>query len=517
MKNIFKKFLTNTKNRKLTIGNQNEFKGIIAPVNPIAVVDEPVVFSSDVDFTNANVTGINTDTSNLWSLDGNAATSEDFIGTTTNTSLVFKTNNTNVAVFPVVTGQSIVIGKEAASNSSLNVVVGNSSNTNNNGTSNVLVGSGIQSLVVGTNTGNSGFNTITGFEAGKKLRSSFNVFSGCRAGKEIKENSENNVILGYETANLTANPVNIFTSASSYDPNWNSIAFNSWETTGAVTGPVTTNSYNPQTIIESLRYRISVTRTVNAGTLTIKSLTGTGTNLISTVSTSGTSGFNFTASGFLEIKFEPSNDFSGSFSFVVTHRDIDAISNSVIIGTEVKPKDNKDTNEIAIGYQVEGNGSNTVTLGNNSITDTYLKGALQLPTYGDGTVTGTPTRLLAVNTDGKVIETPLVSPRPYTVYTANLSQTGTNNPTTTIFENSLGNVVWTRVSGVDLEDNPFTYFEGTLTGAFVTDKTLVALLNKGTSTGPTSIQVINNNVIRVFTNNADDVLANTSIEIRVYS
>jgi len=57
MKNIFQKFLTNKKNRKLTIGNQNEFQGIISPVSPVAIVDEPITFSSDVNFINANLAG----------------------------------------------------------------------------------------------------------------------------------------------------------------------------------------------------------------------------------------------------------------------------------------------------------------------------------------------------------------------------------------------------------------------------------------------------------------------------
>jgi len=518
MKNIFQKFLTSKKNRKITIGNQNEFAGIIAPVSPIAVVDEPVTFSSDVDFTNANVIGINTspDTSNLWSLDGNVATSGDFIGTTNNIPLVLKTNNTNVAIFPIQNTDNIVVGKQSFAAQQLNVVIGNVSNTNSNGTRNVLIGGDIQNI--GQNiTGGASENVILGHSAARKNRSNRNVILGEEAAKEIQLNSPNNVILGNDTANFTANASDVFTTYTTNDVNWSSITYNSWETTGPVTDIITSNVYNPQSFIQKIQYTAGFNCVINSGSISVYVIDNTGVTPIFTQSTSANFTIDFEASGNVTIEIVPNNNFSGSFNIEVVHATVDVISNSVIIGREVKPKDNKDTNEIAIGYQVEGNGSNTVTLGNNSITNTYLKGALQLPTYGDGAVTGTPTRLLAVNTDGKVIETALVSPRPYTVYTANLNQTSTSNPTTVIFENTIGNIVWTRVAGVDLEENPFIYFEGTLTGAFVTNKTVAALLNKGNGAGPTNMQVVNNNVIRIFTNNLDSVLSNTTIEIRVYS
>jgi hypothetical protein len=55
-------------------------------------------------------------------------------------------------------------------------------------------------------------------------------------------------------------------------------------------------------------------------------------------------------------------------------------SDSVYIGYNTNPVSFNVTNEIVIGATATGNGSNTVTLGNNSILKTYLKGAIQLPT-----------------------------------------------------------------------------------------------------------------------------------------
>ena len=49
-------------------------------------------------------------------------------------------------------------------------------------------------------------------------------------------------------------------------------------------------------------------------------------------------------------------------------------NNSVYLGNDTRSSASGNTNEIVIGSTAEGNGSNTVTLGNDSITDTYLKG-----------------------------------------------------------------------------------------------------------------------------------------------
>ena len=52
--------------------------------------------------------------------------------------------------------------------------------------------------------------------------------------------------------------------------------------------------------------------------------------------------------------------------------------NSVHIGYNVRGLTQNQTNEIAIGYLVSGNGSNTVTLGNTSITRTFLRGTVDV-------------------------------------------------------------------------------------------------------------------------------------------
>jgi hypothetical protein len=55
-------------------------------------------------------------------------------------------------------------------------------------------------------------------------------------------------------------------------------------------------------------------------------------------------------------------------------------SDSLYLGASTNPLNNNDTNEIVIGYQTTGNGSNTVTLGNSSIVTTLLRGNVGIGT-----------------------------------------------------------------------------------------------------------------------------------------
>ena len=57
------------------------------------------------------------------------------------------------------------------------------------------------------------------------------------------------------------------------------------------------------------------------------------------------------------------------------------INNSVLLGFNARPLANNANNEIVIGYNAIGNGSNTVTLGNSSITSVKTSGAFNAPVY----------------------------------------------------------------------------------------------------------------------------------------
>lgn len=102
----------------------------------------------------------------------------------------------------------------------------------------------------------------------------------------------------------------------------------------------------------------------------------------------------------------------------------------------------------------------------------------------------------------------------YLKYVALLSQSGTDDPTAIVLENTLGGtVVWTR------EDVGF--YVGTLAGAFVEDKTALFIVNtRGLDTG-IFITRGNSNAVEIQTGDSDGTsrdsyLDVTTVEIRVY-
>lgn len=138
---------------------------------------------------------------------------------------------------------------------------------------------------------------------------------------------------------------------------------------------------------------------------------------------------------------------------------------------------------------------------------------------GSATLTGTPTAPTAApgtNTT-QIATTAFVQAnvRPYKVYTALLSQTGTSAPVATVLENTLGGtVVWTR-TGVGA-------YVATLSNAFPIYKTFL-LLAPSASGGQTNTLTSNSSstvelgVSSNAGNFADGFLTSRSIEIRVYN
>jgi hypothetical protein len=105
---------------------------------------------------------------------------------------------------------------------------------------------------------------------------------------------------------------------------------------------------------------------------------------------------------------------------------------------------------------------------------------------------------------------------PYKKYVALISQTGTAAPTATILENTIGTLTFVR--------NGVGTYEITSSSLFTNSKTFVYLTNP--SSTATTIYVFNSSSILFetkditsqtpFIPNVDEVLDNTSIEIRVY-
>lgn len=106
---------------------------------------------------------------------------------------------------------------------------------------------------------------------------------------------------------------------------------------------------------------------------------------------------------------------------------------------------------------------------------------------------------------------------PYKVYTALLTQSGTNAPTAIVLENTLGGtIVWSRANQGQ--------YVGTLANAFSLDYTIVFATTGWKGTILTNAFPVNINSISVETFSTtdslyrvDDSMDKTAIEIRVYN
>lgn len=145
---------------------------------------------------------------------------------------------------------------------------------------------------------------------------------------------------------------------------------------------------------------------------------------------------------------------------------------------------------------------------------------------GTSTVTLTPQFYSAAgvinlpSADGTLALTSDIPTKGYEVYTALITQTGTNDPIVVVLENELsGAIVWTR-SGIG-------DYIGTLTSAFTSDKTTLLMTVNSTGGATYPIQIIagrlNNNSVyikTVSTNSTgtllDGQLSKTTIDIKVY-
>ena len=105
--------------------------------------------------------------------------------------------------------------------------------------------------------------------------------------------------------------------------------------------------------------------------------------------------------------------------------------------------------------------------------------------------------------------------KPYKVYAALITQSGTSAPTVTVLENTIGTIVWTRTAAGN--------YSGTLTGAFTASKTFSQLTLS--LTDPQAIGYTKRNsgdvvVVRTYDSSTvgkDSTLVDASLEIRVYN
>lgn len=105
--------------------------------------------------------------------------------------------------------------------------------------------------------------------------------------------------------------------------------------------------------------------------------------------------------------------------------------------------------------------------------------------------------------------------RPYKVYVAVMSQSGTSAPSATVLENTIGSIAWTRTASGT--------YQGRLTSAFTSGKVfLCCQVNAISQTGVVDIIRVDADNINLLSTDMsysakDDIITDTSIEIRVYS
>ena len=180
---------------------------------------------------------------------------------------------------------------------------------------------------------------------------------------------------------------------------------------------------------------------------------------------------------------------------------------------------------ISSSNNIDGGSStdfNTYVYGNNPY-GIWTNGVKRVTVGGDGNTTfsGTISASPATTANQVVVKSQLDAVgRPYKVYTALLSQTGTNAPVATVLENTLGGtVIWSRVS-------TGTYV-GTLAGGFAVNKTICFHQRSSDLTSSSafdysmsSAQVSTNTVDLKSTlagGLADGLIIRSSVEIRVYN
>jgi hypothetical protein len=291
----------------------------------------PTIYSNGVERLRIATTGnvlINTTTDAGFKLDvnGTARVASDAVINTLKIGRGLNSLSRNV-MFGDVAGSAITTG-------SLNTFIGtNNGGVNTTGQANTFIGD-----FAGNKNTTANNNTFVGCFAGSNnIVGIQNTILGTLAGQNFT--SSNNTFIGFESGKAT-------TSGAS------NIAIGSTALSANITGSSNTSVGNS-----------SLFSHTNGG-----SNSAFGLNSLYNITT----GSNNVAIG------------SSSGQLLIGGGNLTSASNSTFLGYATKSLANGSTNEIIIGYNAEGAGSNTATLGNTSIVDTFLKGRINVQQYATG-------------------------------------------------------------------------------------------------------------------------------------
>jgi len=150
--------------------------------------------------------------------------------------------------------------------------------------------------------------------------------------------------------------------------------------------------------------------------------------------------------------------------------------------------------------------------------DIYVGGSIRQSISNSGVVnitnlSGDGTRTVVADASGNLSTSAPIDSRPYKVYTALLSQSGTNAPTAIVLENTLGGIItWAR--------GAIGVYTGTLTGVFTTNKTAILISAIGNHLASSNWSSVNEITVRTYDTaggSSDNRLFDNTIEIRVYN
>jgi hypothetical protein len=119
-------------------------------------------------------------------------------------------------------------------------------------------------------------------------------------------------------------------------------------------------------------------------------------------------------------------------SIISNNSPLTSATNSVFLGAGIKANGNSQTNQIIIGNNTTGNGSNTVTIGNSSITNNYFTGNIQ----GGAFIKSGGTSAQFLKADGSVDSNTYVTGGPFLPLSGG-TLTGALNGTSASFTGSL--------------------------------------------------------------------------------
>jgi hypothetical protein len=231
------------------------------------------------------------------------------------------------------------------------------------------------------------YNAFVGYEAGTSVNTgSYNYGFGMWAGRYLTSGVQN-VLIGYSAgAALTTQNNNVFIGHSAGDAttagNNVGIGFQTMQgnttgtantTLGTVAGKGITTGSSNSVIGDAAGFAIATgSSNVLLGRYAGYSLTSSTNTAIGAESLfSLTTGANNTALGYIAGRYITAG--TGNITS----------ANSVYLGYDTRASADGNTNEIVIGYQSRGNGSNSVTLGNTSVTKTILQGNVLIGTTTD--------------------------------------------------------------------------------------------------------------------------------------